>query len=69
MGKLHPPGDSGNDESVSDPDEVPSGAKPSEVELTVQQRQPQKHTSLERTSSREQAKRSGATGQSQSKWY
>lgn len=40
--------DSGNDELGPDPDEVPNGAKPSEVELTVQQRQPQNSTSLER---------------------
>jgi len=40
--------DSGNDELGPDPDEVPSGAKPSEVELTVQQRQPQNNTLLER---------------------
>lgn len=63
-GQASSTADSGNHESGSDPDEVPSGAKPSEVELTVQQRQPQSNTSLERTSfPRRTLRVSGPTGQ------
>ncbi|MBF9042219.1 hypothetical protein HKCCE4037_02695 [Rhodobacterales bacterium HKCCE4037] len=54
---------SGNDELGLDSDEVPSGAKPSEVELTIQQRQLQNNASVERASvPRRTLRVSGPTG-------